>query len=85
MFFQQHMPGPVSSRAHLIEMTPVVDPGGAAPPFPQDFFQIMQFSCNFKGKTPIFSKFWAQGPLGSKFHWAPLTKILDPRLDTPHN
>ena len=43
----------------------------------------MQFSGNFKGKPPILRKFWAQGPpppLGSKLHWAPLTKILDPRL-----
>ncbi len=26
----------------------------------------------------FLSKFWAQGPLGSKLRWAPLTKILDP-------
>ncbi len=39
----------------------------------------MQFSGNFKGKTPILSKFWAQAPpLRSKLRWAPLTKILDP-------
>ena len=39
----------------------------AWPPCPQDFFKIMQFSGNFKGKSPIFSKFWAQGPpLGVK-------------------
>ncbi len=40
---------------------------------PQDFFKIMQFSGNFKGKPPILSKFWAQGPLplGSKLHWPP--------------
>ncbi len=38
----------------------------------QDFFKIMQFSGNFKGKTPILSKFWAQGPpLGSKLRWPP--------------
>ena len=40
-----------------------VDPGGGpgcpGPPCPQDFFKIMQFSGNFKGKTPILSKFWA--------------------------
>ena len=42
----------------------------------------MQFSGNFKGKTPILSKFWAQAPpLGSKL-LSPLTKILDPRLET---
>ena len=47
---------------------------GAQPP-PQDFFKIMQFS-------GYLSKLWAQGPnpLGSKLRWAPLTKILDPRL-----
>ncbi len=41
---------------------PVADPGGLGPPCHQDFFKIMQFSGNFKGKTPILSKFWAQGP-----------------------
>ena len=30
---------------------------------PQDFFKIMQFSGNFKGKIHILSTFWAQGPL----------------------
>ncbi len=50
------------------------------PPFPQDFFKIMQFSGNFKGKPPISSKFWAQGPPGVKTPLDPLTKILDPRL-----
>ncbi len=52
-----------------------------APPCPQDFFLIMKFSGNFKGKTPILSIFWAQGPpLRSKLCWAPLTKILYLRL-----
>ena len=62
----------------------LVDPGGlgAWPPLPPDFFKIMQFSGNFKGKTPILSKLWAQGPLGSKLWWALLTKILDPPLHT---
>ncbi len=52
---------------------------GARPPLPpRFFFKIMQFSGNFKGKPPILSKCWAQGPsLGSKQHRAPLTKILD--------
>ncbi len=58
----------------------VVDPGGS-PPCLQDFFKIMQFSGNFRGKTPILSKFWPQGPpWGQKLCWAPLTKILDPCL-----
>ena len=42
---------------------------GPDPPFPlppRFFFQIMQFSGNFKGKTPVLSKFWAQAPLGVK-------------------
>ena len=59
-------------------------PAGPGPsPYPQDFFKIMQFSGNFKGKTPILSKFWAQGPppLGSKLRWAALTKILDAPLN----
>ncbi len=33
---------------------------------PQDFFKIMQFSGNFKGQSPILSKFWAQPPVGVK-------------------
>ncbi len=35
---------------------------GPGAPCPQDFFKIMQFSGKFKGKTPILSKFWVQGP-----------------------
>ena len=47
--------------------------------WPQDFFKIMQFSGNFKEKSHILSKFWAQGPsLGVKSPLGPLTKILDP-------
>ncbi len=51
---------------------PAADPGGPAP-LPQDFFLNMQFSGNFKGKTPILSKLWAQAPppLGSKLRWDP--------------
>ncbi len=45
---------------------PVADPGGPG----------------VKGKTPILNKFWAQPPLGVKIPLAPLTKILDPRLQT---
>ena len=37
-----------------------------APPCPQDFCRIMQFSGSFKGKNPILSKFWAQPPPGVK-------------------
>ena len=35
----------------------LADPGGPwglGPPCPQDFFKIMQFSGNFKGKKPLF-------------------------------
>ena len=45
-------------------------PGGPGPSCPQDFFKIMQFSGNFKGKTSIFSKFraralpWGQNSTG---------------------
>ena len=53
---------------------------GARPLCPQDFFKFMQFSGNFKGKPLILSKFWVH----SKLHWPPLTKILDPRLFSPH-
>ena len=69
-------------ECNILLMPPVADPGGPVgpPPIPI-FFKIMHFSGCFKGKTPILSKFWAQGPpLGSKRHWGPLTKILDPRL-----
>ncbi len=40
----------------------------------QDFFTIMHFCRLF------LSKFWAQGPPGSKLRCSPLTKILDPPL-----
>ena len=36
--------------------------GSRGPPCPQDFLKIMQFLGNFKGKPPILSTFWAQGP-----------------------
>ena len=35
---------------------------------------------NFKGKTPILGS-ELQPPLGSKLHWAPLTKNLDPPVE----
>ncbi len=49
-------------------MGPQADPGspGGPTPCPQDLFKIMQFLGNFKGKIPILSKFWAQGPPGVK-------------------
>ncbi len=53
---------------------------GRPAPLPQDFFKIMQL-LGEREETPILSKFWAQGPpMGSKLHWAPLSKILDPPL-----
>ena len=59
---------------------------GVRPPLPQNFFKIVQFSGNSKGKPPILSKFWAQGPpLGVKTPLgSPLIKILDPRLQPYH-
>ncbi len=33
---------------------------GSPSPLPQDLVKIMQFSGNFKGKTPMLSKSWAQ-------------------------
>ncbi len=45
---------------------------GPGPPLPPRFLQLMQFSGNFKGKSPILSKFWAQGPpLGVKIPLGP--------------
>ncbi len=46
----------------------------AGPPCPQDFFKIMQFSDNFKGKIPILSKCWVQAPLGVKTPLGPPDK-----------
>ena len=46
---------------------PVADPGGPwrpGPPCPQDFFKIMQFSSNFKGKTLLWAHFGLRAP-----HW----------------
>ena len=76
----------------------VADPGGGgsgaqAPPCPQDFFKIMQFSGNFKGKTPIFSKFRDQAPFGVQTLLGPpgqnpgfaTSLILDPRLKLQRN
>ncbi len=52
--------------------------GARTPLASQDFFKIMQFSGNFKGKTLILGKFWAQGPpLGVKTPLGP--PDLDPR------
>ncbi len=63
---------------------PVADPGGSGgpgPPCPQDFFKIMQFSGNSKGKPLFWANFGLSPPLlGSKINWVPLTKILNPRL-----
>ncbi len=60
-----YSPSPFSSFSRIPTFT-AADAGG--PPCPKDFFKIMQFSGNFKGKAPILSKFWAQPPpsLGSK-------------------
>ncbi len=67
--------------------------GAQAPPCPQDFFKIMQFSGNFKGKTPIFSKFRDQAPFGVQTLLGPpgqnpgfaTSLILDPRLKLQRN
>ena len=53
------------------------------PPYPQ--VKIMQFARNFKVKTPILTKFWAQAPLGVKTLLGPLTKLLDMRLHPVYN
>ena len=56
-------------------------PGGPAHLAPKISSKSCSFQAIFSGKTPISSKFWAQGPaLGSKLCWASLTKILDPCL-----
>ncbi len=45
--------------------------GARPPPCPQDFFEIMQFSGNFKGKTPIFEQILGSAPpFRSKLRWA---------------
>ncbi len=57
-------------------------PGGPGPPCPQkDFFKIMQFSGNCKGKPLFWANFWFRASLGVTTPLGPsLTKILDPRL-----
>ncbi len=52
---------------------------GSQPPLPPSFF----FE-NHAVFRQFVSKFWAQGPLGSKLH-CPLTKILDPPLAGHHD
>ncbi len=46
--------------------------------------KISSKSCSFQAilrEKPYFEQSLGSGPpLGSKLHWAPLTKILDPRL-----
>ncbi len=46
----------------------LVDPGGPGGlgPLAPKIFKIMLFLGNFKGKTPVVSKFWAHGPVGVK-------------------
>ncbi len=56
---------------------PIQLTSGSRPPCPQDFFKIMQFSGNFKGRPPILSTFWAQGPPRVQTPLGHLTKILD--------
>ncbi len=66
-----------------IHVFSLADPVGPRGPFlaRNIFFSksCAQFSGNFRVKTFILNKFWAQGhPLGSKLLCPPLTKILDP-------
>ena len=58
---------------------PVADLWGGPGGCPQDFLLIMQFS----GENPYFEQILGSGPpLRAKTPLGPLTKILDPRLDT---
>ncbi len=55
-------------------------PGPLAP-------MISSKSCSFQvilWEKPYFEQSLGSGPPGSKLHWAPLTKILDPSLDLFH-
>ncbi len=55
---------------------PVADTGGLGPgpPCPHDFFKIMQFWRNFRGK-PLFWQIAGSGPpLGAKLCWPPWPK-----------
>ncbi len=55
------------------------------PPCSQDFFKIMQFSRNFKGRTPILSKFWGSGPpLGQNSTGPPWPKSWIRACTSPH-
>ena len=59
--------------AAMITATDPWGPEGPSPLAPKILFK----SCSFQA---ILSIFWAQAPLGSKLCWAPMSKILDPRL-----
>ncbi len=60
------------------------EPWLPGPSWPQDFFKIMQFSGNFKGKPVFWDFLGPEPPLASKLR-CPLTKILGPPLDLSPN
>ena len=49
----------ISQSVSLLRATP-------CPPCPQEFFKIMQFSSNFKGKPLFWTNFGLRAPLGVK-------------------
>ena len=69
----------VRQQNHLFST--LEDPGGpwgSRPPLPPRFFQNHAVFRQFLRGNPYFwAKFGLKAPLGSKLHWAPLTKILD--------
>ncbi len=62
-------------KALLCGPITIADPGGpwgpTTPPCPQDFFKIMQFSGNFKGKPLFWTHFGLKPPLEVKTQLGP--------------
>ena len=70
--------------ARNTQLQSVADPGGlwrpGAPLPPKMSSKSCSFPAILREKTLFWANFGLRAPLGSKLHWAPLTKILDPRL-----
>ena len=77
---QQWIPNLFRDRQHILRYQTSC---GSRGPWGPGFPLAPKISSNFKGKNPILRKILGSGPpLGSKLCWAPLTKILDPPLQT---
>ncbi len=61
-------------------MLSLADPGGPLGPGPPLPLRFLQNNAILRGKPLFWVNFRLRPPLGSKLRWAPLSKILDPRL-----